>query len=351
MFSGHSWIRILLWTLAGAAAVAVLVMGLPVLLPFGVGLAVALLAEPLAKLLNQKLSRGLASAVAVGSVYGALGTGLWFLGRGLLLELNRLTDRLPQLAQDAQGLLARGERWLRAMINRAPEHLRPAMEDGVEGLLSGGGDLAREAAGKVLGAVSRMVLGLPDTLVFLVTALTAGFLISARLPRLRPWLREKLPAGWREKLLPVLDNVKHNIRGWLRAQLKLMGLTFLVLWAGFLFLGRPKALPLALAVALVDALPMLGTGTILLPWAAVELLRGHGAMALGLGALYAVAMLSRSLLEPRLVGRQLGLSPIVTLGAVYCGYKLAGVLGMVLAPLLVVTVHQLRALGRAGSAR
>ena len=109
MFSGHSWIRILLWTLAGAAAVAVLVMGLPVLLPFGVGLAVALLAEPLAKLLNQKLSRGLASAVAVGSVYGALGTGLWFLGRGLLLELNRLTDRLPQLAQDAQGLLARGE--------------------------------------------------------------------------------------------------------------------------------------------------------------------------------------------------------------------------------------------------
>ena len=93
-------------------------------------------------------------------------------------------------------------------------------------------------------------------------------------------------------------------------------------------------------VALVDALPVLGTGTVLVPWAVICFLQGEGARAIGLLGVYAVVTLSRSMLEPKLVGRHLGLDPLVTLMALYVGYKLWGVGGMIFAPLLAVTIMQ-----------
>ena len=95
-----------------------------------------------------------------------------------------------------------------------------------------------------------------------------------------------------------------------------------------------------LAVSLVDALPVLGTGTVLVPWAVICFLQGEGARAIGLLGVYAVVTLSRSMLEPKLVGRHLGLDPLVTLMALYAGYRLWGVGGMIFAPLLAVTIMQ-----------
>ena len=102
-------------------------------------------------------------------------------------------------------------------------------------------------------------------------------------------------------------------------------------------------------VALVDALPMLGVGTILIPWGLIVMLQGNSALGFGLLALYVAASMTRSVLEPRMVGRQLGLNPLTTLAVVYVGYKLWGILGMILAPVLAVTVAQLWAMLRPAS--
>ena len=129
--------------------------------------------------------------------------------------------------------------------------------------------------------------------------------------------------------------------GWLLAQCKLMGVAFLILFLGFLLLRIPFALLWALGVAAVDALPVLGTGTVLIPWALICFLRGDTPRAIGLLGIYATASLTRSALEPKLVGRHLGLDPLVTLMALYAGYKLWGIGGMILAPLLAVTATQI----------
>ena len=90
----------------------------------------------------------------------------------------------------------------------------------------------------------------------------------------------------------------------------------------------------------MDALPVLGTGTVLVPWSLVCLLQGDTVRGIGLLGVYAAASLTRSVLEPRFIGRQLGLDPLVTLLAMYAGYRLWGLAGMILAPLLAVTVTQ-----------
>lgn len=341
-----SWKRIALWGAGVLGALVALRYALPLMLPFLVGTVVALLAEPLTRLLTRKFSRTLSSGIAISCIYFLVCLGSWFLGRAALLELSQLTDQLPQLAQGAQHTVEQAERWLYRLAEDAPESLRTQMEDGIGQLLSNGTALAQEAAGKVLGAASRMILKLPDTLIFLVTAVTSGFLISARLPQIKPWLRRKLPEKWRARSIQVLDNLKKNLGGWLKAQAKLMAMTFGVLVTGFFFLRVEKPVFLAGIIALVDALPMLGTGTILIPWALIALLKGQQALALGLGALYGTVTLLRSMLEPRLIGRQLGLSPLVTLGALYAGYRVWGILGMILAPVLVITAGELLSMAR-----
>ena len=142
-------------------------------------------------------------------------------------------------------------------------------------------------------------------------------MISAQLPKIRSWISRRISI---ERLRPVLaagKRMKDAAFGWLLAQCKLMGLTFSILALGFLLLRIPHALLWALGVSVVDAFPVFGTGTILLPWALICFLQDDGARAVGLLGIYAVISLTRSALEPRLVGRHLGLDPLVTLMALY----------------------------------
>ena len=131
------------------------------------------------------------------------------------------------------------------------------------------------------------------------------------------------------------------VGGWLKAQIKLSAVTWLILTTGF-FLLRVSYAPLwAAMVSLVDAFPILGTGTVLLPWALISFVQDNAARGMGLLGIYAVVSVTRSVLEPKLVGKQLGLDPLVTLAALYAGYRLWGLGGMILAPLLAVTVRNL----------
>ena len=142
-------------------------------------------------------------------------------------------------------------------------------------------------------------------------------------------------------MLDALKRVRKAVSSWLLAQLQLSGVTFTILLLGYLLLGVSYAPLWALVTAVVDALPVLGTGSVLLPWSLISLLQGNVAQAIGLVGIYVVVAVTRSVLEPRLLGKHLGLDPLVTLIALYVGYKLWGIAGMILSPLLAVTVLQL----------
>ena len=129
--------------------------------------------------------------------------------------------------------------------------------------------------------------------------------------------------------------------GWLSAQLKLSVIAFGALLVGFWLLRVPYGILWAAVIAVVDLLPVLGCGTVLVPWSLICLLQGQQLRGLGLLGLYGVVWLLRSVLEPKLLGKELGLDPLVTLLAVYAGYRLLGLTGMLLAPILAVAVVKL----------
>ena len=172
----------------------------------------------------------------------------------------------------------------------------------------------------------------------LVTIFCSAF-ISLDYPRVMSALHSLIPARFR----PLADQLKSfaatTLLRLLRAYLLLLLITFLELCAGLWLLGVNGFVSIAAIIALLDILPVLGTGTVLIPWAVISLLGQNGGRALGLFVLYLLITGARSLLEPKLVGQQLGLPPLVSLVSVYAGLRLFGVLGAVLMPCLVLAAR------------
>ena len=175
----------------------------------------------------------------------------------------------------------------------------------------------------------------------LITGIISAYMISARMPNLRAWWQQHQPPRWTERWQPILLSLKQSISGLLLAELKLAALAFGIMAAGFWILRVPQWYVTAFWIAIVDAFPILGVGTVLLPWALVCFLQQQTVRGMGILAVYAVVWLSRSILEPKLVGKGLGLDPLATLIAIYAGWKLWGIAGMLLAPILALTVTQI----------
>ena len=328
----------------GAGVLAVFLAArylLPLFLPFLLGAGLALAAEPLVSLLSRRLPRSMAAGIGVTITFALLCLLVTALCGLLIRELGLLADVLPELLEAAQGGMASLEAFLTDLVARTPEHIRPMLIDQIHALFSDSSAMLERATGWLLRVASGVLTRIPDSALGLGTGIIASFMISAKLPLWKTWLRERLPTGKLQSAKDTLHHLKEAVLGWLKAQVKLSGITWTVMTLGFFFLGIRYAPLWGAAVAVVDAFPVLGTGAMLLPWSLISFLQGDSGRAFGLLGLYGAAAVIRSLLEPRLVGQQLGLDPLVTLIALYAGYRIWGLTGMILSPLIAVTVTQL----------
>lgn len=338
----HTFKRSLLFSAALVGLWLAARLVLPLMLPFLLGLFLALMTEPGVKFLVSKLHvpRPLAAGLTVSALVAGLGLLALLLAALAVSQLGVLKRILPTLAGTVQSGIFLLQNWLLGFGSGLPAGLQDGYRQAVGELFSGGTALLGKISSLALGTAGTMLTSLPDKALTLGTALLSGYMFSAKLPKFRHWLHRHLPSDRYARLMTHWSRLCTAGKLWLTSQAKLMGVTFAILLFSLLLLRVPYALLLAGGIALVDALPVLGTGTVLLPWALVSILSGNTPRALGLLGCYATAALVRSVLEPRLVGSQLGLDPLVTLVAMYCGYKLFGLAGMLLLPLLAATVFQ-----------
>lgn len=340
-------VRVLLTLLCAALCAAAIWLALTVLLPwvlpFLLALGLAWLMEPAVKMLmgRFRFRRGLAAALTtVGLALllcGALGLVLWRVG----YELALLLGRLPVLLS---GLPALGDQvgdWAYRFIVALPVQLQDFAKDALDGFIRQGISLPAKLYDVLAGIAAGAAAAVPDAMLFLFTTALAAFFTSAARPQVLSFLSRQMPVSWRDRLGKAVPVLKTALGGWLRAQGLLMLVTFGELTVGFLILQVDLALLLAALVALVDALPVFGTGTVLLPWALFSLLSGDWKVAIGLAVLYGLVSAVRSLLEPRLVGQKAGLPPLAALFAMYVGFRALGVWGMILSPLAAIFLKQL----------
>lgn len=315
---------------------------LPLCLPFLLGAGLALAAEPGTYVLHRrlKLPRNLAGTISVSVVF-LLGGALLVLLLGLLnRQAQRLEDLLPQLEQSVQAGYNTLRDWLLSLAGRLPNRTGAAATQVLNSLFSDGASLLGKAAIQIAGLAGSLLGKLSNGLMWLLTVIISGYMIAPRLPQIRQWCSQKAASLRNSRMLPATSQLRKALAGWLLAEAKLAGITLVFLCVGFFLLRVEHAFVWAVLTTLVDAFPVLGVGTILLPWCIVCLLQGNTARGIGILALYGVIWLTRSILEPKLLGKELGLDPLVTLFAIYAGWKFLGLTGLLLAPLLALVAVQ-----------
>lgn len=316
---------------------------LPLIFPFLLGSALALAAEPIVRFGCKKLRlpRSVAAGIGVSMSFAFLALVILMLAALVLRQLRTLAGILPDLENSIRGGMQSMSTWLLELADKAPGGVSAVLSRNINDFFSGGSALLDRIMGYLLHLASGILSQVPGRALSFGTAIIASFMISAKLPKLKAAVRSRLGGQKVQPIFDTLRRLRHTLGSWLKAQLKLSGITFAVATAGLMLLRITHAPLWAAMIAMVDAFPVLGTGAILVPWSLVSFLQGDRLLAFGLLGLYAAAAVTRTVLEPRLVGKQLGLDPLVTLIALYAGFKLFGLPGMILAPMLAVTVTQL----------
>ena len=339
-------IRFILWTVFGLCAFGWAFAGLhfilPATLPFWLGLLIAAALRPLTLFFSQKMRIRRRSAAVFATVlfYTLLVVLLWAVGLVIWGQLCSLTASLPDLYKTAfLPALARFFEWLSRFLSRFVPDLADTVQLWMQSLASAAAKLSTSLSSTLLSFCTDLAAALPMVLITVLVTIFCSAFISLDYPRVMAALHSLIPARFR----PLADQLKSfaatTLLRLLRAYLLLLLITFLELCAGLWLLGVNGFVSIAAIIALLDILPVLGTGTVLIPWAVISLLGQNGGRALGLFVLYLLITGARSLLEPKLVGQQLGLPPLVSLVSVYAGLRLFGVLGAVLMPCLVLAAR------------
>lgn len=315
----------------------------PTIFPFLLGAILAMSAEPAAKLLCERLHcpRWAATGLAVSGVFILFLTLLTILLTLLMRQLGHLSSLLPQLTDTVhQGMLLL-KNWLLSLAQQAPEGIQEVLTQFVKNLFSGSSTLLEDALTQFPQLITKVLGSLSDGLFTILTGIISGYMISVRLPVLKKWLHTNFPAPLREHCAASFKELRKGLGGWLSAQIKLTGVAFLLLNIGFFMLKIPNSILWAFIVTLVDIFPILGVGTILIPWSIVAMIQGNFPLSIGLLGIYATVWLTRSVLEPKLIGKGLGLDPLLTLIAIYAGFRLMGIAGMLLAPVFAMAIAQI----------
>ena len=302
-------------------------------MPFVVGWILALLANPLVRFLERrvKLVRRHGSMLIIIAAL-AIVIGLFY-GAGLLVyrEMGSFLADAPEIYQSVIAEIGDALQNGRKLAEYFPQNLQPpllAFSDNMDGLF---GKLVSRAAEPTVQIAGHVAKSIPNLLVNMVIIILSSYLFLADRESIMRWLKEHLPAFVFRYIEYMKRDAKGLIGGYFLAQFRIMCVVALILAAGFLVLGVRYGVLLAFLTAILDFLPIFGTGTVLFPWAVVKLFAGEYAYATGLILLYILTQVVRQIIQPKIVGESMGLPPLMTLFLLYLGFKLRGLTGMILA--------------------
>lgn len=302
-------------------------------MPFVIGWIIAMIANPLVRMLERRLkvARKHTSMVIIIGVLAVIIVAIYFLGVKIGEETRSFLEQAPEMYSEFREEFQDAGKNLESIISELPQNIQESLEEAQKDI----GDITGRAVGKIsqftvdkAGTFARNIPGILISIIFSI--LSAYFFIADR-DRILEFGRNHTPQIIQEKWRMMAESFKMVFGGYFKAQFKIMAVIGVILFIGMLILKVRFAILVAILVAFLDMLPFLGTGTVLIPWAVFKLLSGDIRYAVGLVILYLVTQLVRRIIEPKLVGDSIGMNPLATLIFMYIGYRVGGVLGMILA--------------------
>ncbi|GEN32852.1 sporulation integral membrane protein YtvI [Aneurinibacillus danicus] len=331
--------KTLLWLIILALAVFII----PYAIPFVLALLTAIFLEPIVKALMRTLnvSRLVAVTLTFLMFFAVFGLGGYRIGSILVVQSVELSERLPAFSTKVMEFFEQSMWKWETFAGSLPFDTATTVQDVVAALKNSATNAATTITKVLLGGVATI----PGFLIVSIIYLVALFLISLDLPRLHQNFLNLFTDSAREKVELVMTQLFRATVGFLRAQVILSLLTYVLALIGLLILGVKYALLLSLIIVIVDILPILGTGSFLVPWALYSFATGDSRLAIGLIILFIVITVIRRTIEPKVLGSSLGISALAALISLYIGFQLLGFIGLILGPALVIIFESLRKAG------
>ena len=328
-----------------------LIWGIPKMMgffwPFVASWILALLATPLCNFLEKhiKLNKKWSSAVIIVLVLFAIAGGGYVAVTKLGRELMGLFSQAPEYYIYVQQTIRSFGDSLTNMISPISADFGKQVQSVFNDFLSQMGGAINKFAPKGVEMMGAAATDLTNGFIGTIVMIISAYFFIADKERIGEGFWKIVPEDLKPTVCNIKDKVIAALGGFLLAQFKIMCIVFGILLIGFLLIGNPYALLLALVVSFVDLLPILGTGTILIPWTLICFLQKDYRQALFLIVLYVVCLIARQFLQPKMIADSMGLDSMATLVLIYTGYKLNGMKGMILALLAGVIVLSLYRLG------
>ncbi|ADL53569.1 sporulation integral membrane protein YtvI [Clostridium cellulovorans] len=303
------------------------------LAPFVVALILSLMIEPFVKFLGDtlKLKRAISSAIGVLMVLSVFGGLLALIISKLVRELISLSDVLPDLIKNAyENIMAINsdsffDKWL-------PKKISYDFSNITDTLYSSLSSFANPLAKGIFSTAS----ALPNMFIFLIVMVIGTYFISSSKHDIINLINKHLPKTWLSSLNKSKDGVFSSLSRLLKGYLIILTITFIELLIGFNIIGVKYASALALIISVFDILPLIGSGLFLIPWAIYSVITGATTLGIRLFILYIVILIIRQLIEPKIIGAQIGLHPLATLISMYTGFSLLGGAGIFLGPIILL---------------
>ena len=325
-----------------------------IFLPFLIAWGLAILTAPLSKKLSRRLglSRKFCSFVITFLIIGGTAALLYLGISRLFYEAERLISRLYENSESIGSSVSELLNKLSSFGDRKNPILESLLQiDQFREIWENVDQVISSMLSNALSAVTRWIPSvllsvfkkLPSVLIFLLITVISCFYFAADIDRINKKAVLLLPVPLRARIPSIKRQFLDKSSRYLRAYVILLLLTFGELFVGLSILRTPYPLLLAIFISILDILPILGVGTILIPWAAVELLFTKDYYTgVGLLIIYVIITVVRQVTEPRIVGGSLGLHPLLTLISMYVGLQLFGFLGALLAPMVIIVLRSLK---------
>jgi len=308
------------------------------IMPFILAFCIVSVVQPLIRFIKQKLKfkQEIAAVMIMLLIYMGIGSIIIVLATQLIILIKQLFVAIPDYysATIYPGLL-KATQVFSDFINELPAEWQVQFNDLQGTIMDTLQNLVVSISQKGLSFLSNFTNSIPSFLIAFMFTVMLSFFISIQYDKVISFIKIQIPDKAKRIIKDTRIIFKDTVLKYIKAYLILMVITFIELTIGFVIIGVDNAVVIAAGIAVFDLLPFFGTGAIMVPWIIVVLLQGNLRFALGLAIVYGVVTLIRNILEPKVVGDQLGLNPIVSLMAIYLGFRLFGVLGMIAMPVIV----------------
>ena len=327
-----------------AAVLALLIWLIPYAWALILALLTAMLLEHLVRFIGESLHVHRFWAVLVSFIMyiGGLISLTYFLLSVLIKKIIAYSEAFPTLIREmySTAILPVIRQW-----EQYSRKLSPGLSQSIEGTMERGVKALEGFAKEFVQEMVQFFTLIPGFFIDFLIYLVALFLFSLELPKLKRKMFAILKPATYQKFMLVYRDLSMAAYGFIKAQVVLSLVTFLMAYAGLWLLGVNYTGMLALLIVIVDILPILGTGSVLVPWAVVVWSQGNHHFAVGLIILFLVITIVRRIIEPKIYSANMGLTPLASLISLYLGFKVIGFLGLFVGPAILIVYNTLKKAG------